>query len=128
MRDPNDPPNEAVQLPPDHDRLKEVCTKVAGVIDALTRHDRSLTINQAHSLLMVALHPGLTVTDLARQAGITLAAASRHVARLGTHRGLGLILADISRDGRLKPLRLTAKGRLVVEEASRALRSLDRGT
>lgn len=107
---------------PAHDQVPpQVCASVRRMLEALTVHDRSLTIGQLNSLLVVARNPGLTISDLARAAGIPVGTASRHVARLGSPEGLGLLTADISRDARLKPLRLTKRGRMLLRAAAREL-------
>lgn len=127
MQDPlnEDVPDTPSNVPQDQARVTRSCGRVTALLHALTIHDPTLTITHLNSLLMVALNPGLTITDLARVGRITLATASRHVARLGSPDGLGLLTIDISQDARIKPLRLTRKGLKVIRAAVGELRRED---
>jgi len=80
-------------------------------------------IGAAHclTLLAVASEPGLTVTELARKTGTSLASMSRHVELLGPYLpgkdvGLGVLQNDTHpTDRRRRVITLTEKGWRIVE-------------
>lgn len=78
------------------------------------------------TLLLIAQNKNLTVTDLARHSGQTLAATSRHIKRLRRPPGSGpevkgFVSVGSDPDARLKRLRLSARGRQWVNESLNAL-------
>lgn len=86
-----------------------------------------MPMQQAATLLQIALEPGITVTDLAEKTGLTMASASRNIEVLGPWQpkreiGMGLIQNDYSdEDRRKKTLTLTAKGWRVINTMNNIL-------
>lgn len=86
--------------------------------------DAEMPIQQLHCLLLIAqVEEGLSLSDLAKKAGIGLATASRYVAALGKmnrHREEGLKLIESFEnpmERRKKIIRLTHKGKLTLMKA-----------
>ncbi|MBI3532200.1 MAG: winged helix-turn-helix transcriptional regulator [Burkholderiales bacterium] len=78
-------------------------------------------ISHVLTLLLIAQNKNLTVTDLARHSGQTLAATSRHIKRLrkppgSDLEGKGFVSVGGDPDARLKRLRLSPRGREWVNE------------
>ena len=90
------------------------------LVEEYRKLNNEMPVQQMATLLTIALESGITVTDLATKAGLSLAAASRNVEVLGPFQpkrnvGMGLIQGDYSEDDRRKKtLTLTAKGWRVV--------------
>lgn len=91
------------------------------ILEEFRKVNPEMAIQQALTLLTAASEPGLTVTDLAKKAGLGLASTSRHVEVLGPHRpakniGLGLLSDDFhDTDRRRKIIRLTPAGQRTVK-------------
>lgn len=84
--------------------------------------EASLHVSHAVVLLTVASRPGITITELAKAARMSAAGASRNARKLmdasgGKDDGLGLISVDRAADARLRPLRLTKRGRDLLNAA-----------
>lgn len=86
--------------------------------------DPEMPLQQAHCFLLIAeVEEGMSLSDLARKAGIGLATASRYVGALGKinrHRESGLQLIESFEDPmerRKKIIRLTAKGKVALKKA-----------
>ncbi len=85
------------------------------------------TLSQASMLLMIAERPSITASELAGQAGMTVAAVSRFVAVMGKGRKGALspgrrliaVKADPG-DQRLKLLQLTIQGETLLQEVKTA--------
>lgn len=109
-----------------HERSQEAYSS-SGVRRAyrLIREFRKLhpeiTCQLAESFLIVAMAETTTVSEVARKMGTSTAAASRHVAHLGTwdrkkSPGLGLVeMRETLADRRVKEVKLTSKGRMIAE-------------
>lgn len=82
--------------------------------------DMDMPIAQALSLLLIAKHEGLSLSDLAKKAGVGMASASRYVAAFGKPtkpgaKGFGLAVAvEDPMERRKKIINLTPKGRAFV--------------
>jgi DNA-binding MarR family transcriptional regulator len=78
--------------------------------------DPVMPAQQIQVLLIVALHPGTTIAEIAARTGHQPSSASRCVSALGTRQasrepGLGLVVAEEDpQDRRHKRVRLTAAG------------------
>jgi DNA-binding MarR family transcriptional regulator len=86
--------------------------------------DPEMPLQQAHCFLLIAeADEGLSLSDLAKKAGIGLATASRYVGALGKinrHREAGLQIIESFEDPmerRKKIIRLTSKGKLALKQA-----------
>jgi DNA-binding MarR family transcriptional regulator len=85
-----------------------------GLLHNLCETNPDFTIKQLVTFVVVSLHPGQTVTDLAKTTNATLAAASRHTFALGANavQGKSLFASGYSgRDGRKKSVLLTEHGK-----------------
>lgn len=94
--------------------------RILSLVQALNSIHPGMSVAQGMALLVVAEYPGISVSDLARRASLTLASASRTAQLLADGKpphgkGLKLVYYDISTDARLRPLRLTPKGREAVQ-------------
>lgn len=82
--------------------------------------DMDMPIAQALSLLLIAKHEGLSLSELAKKAGVGMASASRYVAAFGKPpkagaKGHGLVTAvEDPNERRKKIINLTPKGRTFV--------------
>ena len=89
------------------------------------RHD--LPLRYAHALLLVARHPGQSVLDYAKMAGVSHSVMSRHLLDIGERNrymgeGLGLVTFRPSRtDLRSHEYYLTPKGRRVAHQVIRQM-------
>ena len=93
------------------------------LIQAIREIDSEMPLQQIHCLLLIAKEQeGMSLSDLAKKAGIGLATASRYVAALGKinrHREEGLKLIESFEDPmerRKKIIRLTAKGKVALNK------------
>ena len=93
------------------------------LIQGISQLEAEMPLQQLHVLLLIAkAEEGSSLTDLAREAGIGLATASRYVSALGKqnrHREEGLLLVESFEDPmerRKKIIRLTDKGRLALNK------------
>lgn len=93
------------------------------ILEEFRKINPEMPLQQALTILTIAAEPGMTVSDLAKKAGLTLASVSRHCEALGPANpakgvGLGIIAYDYSpTDRRAKIVNLTPAGH-------RAVRSL----
>lgn len=85
--------------------------------------EQDMPIQQAKCLFIVAQEPdGMSLSDIAKKAGIGLATASRYISALGKinrHRQEGLQLIEAFEDPmerRKKIIRLTTKGKIAVRK------------
>ena len=99
-------PDEAIQF----------ITRIAAI-------DPDMSLAQAKCLLIVSKeNDGMSLSDIARKAGIGLATASRYIGALGNinrHREEGLKLIESFEDPmerRKKIIRLTSKGKIAVSK------------
>lgn len=95
---------------------------VMSILDDFIAIEPSLQVSHAVVLLAVAARPGITITELAKEARLSTAAASRNARKLmdasgGKNDGLGLVSVDRAQDARLRPLRLTKRGRDLLSTA-----------
>ena len=93
------------------------------LIHGISKIEAEMPLQQLHVLLLIAkAGEGSSLTDLAREAGIGLATASRYVSALGKqnrHREEGLLLVESFEDPmerRKKIIRLTDKGRVALNK------------
>lgn len=93
-------------------------------VSEIRRLDSEMPLQQIHCLLILATDDeGMSLTDLAKKAGITLATASRYVAALGKinrHREEGLKLVEAFEDPmerRKKIIRLTGLGKAFIQRS-----------
>lgn len=91
--------------------------KAAMLFQAFRQVDQTMPMQLAYTFLLVALHDGISVTEVADLAGFRLATASRHLLDLGERNrkkepGLGLVKSEVDPDElRRKIYTLTPKGR-----------------
>lgn len=84
--------------------------------------DMDMPIAQALSLLLIAKHEGLSLSELAQKAGVGMASASRYVAAFGKPtkpgaKGHGLAVAtEDPMERRKKVITLTHRGRAFVNK------------
>jgi DNA-binding MarR family transcriptional regulator len=112
----------------------KVIGAAAGFVGAMTQATGDSTMGAQQLLLLMALyiHGELNQIDLPRYTGVEKSANSRNLARLGEgswvdkgqgkrhEPGLGLVEGyDEPTDRRIKKVRLTPKGRVVLEEAAK---------
>jgi DNA-binding MarR family transcriptional regulator len=96
-------------------------------LNAIWTKSDDMPIQQAMTLLAVALRPGLTMEQLGRDVGMSQASCSRNVAALSKWHRLGKPGADYieaiedPRERRRKIMYLTAKGKHTMAEALSAL-------
>jgi DNA-binding MarR family transcriptional regulator len=107
---------------------RAACDALRQIIRTFVAIEPNLRAAHIDTLLTVALYPGVSVTTLAKEVGMSLTSASRHISAMVPAtdlrpEGLGLVLTDIARDGRLKPLRLTKRGEDVMQVAADLLLS-----
>jgi DNA-binding MarR family transcriptional regulator len=100
--------------------LKEALRLFSGI----RQIDPEMPLQQAHCFLLIAeAEEGLSLSDLAKKAGIGLATASRYVGALGKinrHREAGLQIIESFEDPmerRKKIIRLTSKGKFALKQA-----------
>jgi DNA-binding MarR family transcriptional regulator len=93
------------------------------LINGISKIESEMPLQQLHVLLLIAkAGEGTSLTDLAKEAGIGLATASRYVSALGKqdrHRQEGLLLVESFEDPmerRKKIIRLTDKGRVALNK------------
>lgn len=103
---------------------------VALILNEFRKVHPEIGTQQCMTLLAIAEEPGLTVTELSRKTGITLAAMSRHIETLGPHRpskqvGWGLVADDAHpTDRRRKVITLTAQGWRIIRSLEHIVSSL----
>lgn len=91
-------------------------------LEELRDLDVDMPIAQALSLLLIARNEGLSLKELAQQAGVGMASASRYVATFGKPKkagakGYGLVTAvEDPEERRKKIITLTPKGRSFVNK------------
>lgn len=89
-------------------------------LEELRDLDADMPIAQALSLLLISKNEGLSLKELAQQAGVGMASASRYVAAFGRPakpgaKGYGLVTAvEDPEERRKKIITLTPKGRTFV--------------
>ena len=93
------------------------------LIHGISKIESEMPLQQLHILLLIAkAGEGTSLTDLAKEAGIGLATASRYVSALGKqnrHRQEGLLMVESFEDPmerRKKIIRLTEKGRIALNK------------
>lgn len=91
-------------------------------LEELRDLDADMPIAQALSLLLIAKNEGMSLKDVAQQAGVGMASASRYVAAFGRPvkegaKGHGLVAAvEDPEERRKKIITLTPKGRTFVNK------------
>ncbi len=80
------------------------------------------TVRQVIAFLIVALNPGINITELSKRSGTTLASASRHYRAFGVEDlGEKGLVASGYADGRTKALLITDNGKRLVGTLAAAL-------
>jgi len=96
--------------------------KATNFLKSLRALDSDMPLAQAHCLLIIAQHEGLSVKELADRAGIGMASASRYISLFSKpptpgRKGLGLVEArEDPLERRKKIVRLTPKGATTVKQ------------
>lgn len=98
---------------------------VTGFCDAFAEvsGDVTMGLQQLRLLLALYVHGTLNQNDLTRYTGVAKSSNGRNIDRMGAgsfrEAGLGLLESDVDpMDRRFKLVRLTPKGRAVIEEAA----------
>jgi DNA-binding MarR family transcriptional regulator len=104
-------------------RMRLPIKEALQVISRISEIDPEMPLQQAKCLLIVAeSEEGMSLTEIANKAGISLATASRYISALGKmnrHRQEGLQLIESFEDPmerRKKVIRLTVRGSAVVRK------------
>lgn len=103
---------------PESNRLDQILRN----LEVLRGLDADMPMAQAHCLVLIAKHEGLSLKDLADKAQIGMASASRYVSFFGKpsasgKKGLGLVVAvEDPLERRKKTITLTGRGRAVVNQ------------
>ena len=96
--------------------------KVALLSAVLRNVNATISIQQVHTLILVALHEGSSVTEIARMSGFKLPTVSRNLLDLGMRNrkrepGYGLVETEVDpMELRKKSVTLTPKGREVIRQ------------
>lgn len=91
--------------------------KVSAVFQAFRLIDQTMSMQLAYTFVIVAVHEGISVTEVADMAGFKLSTASRHLLDLGERNrkkevGYGLVEATVDpNELRRKTFTLTPKGK-----------------
>jgi len=93
-------------------------------LETLRELDSDMPMAQAVCLLLIAKNEGLSLRELAQQAGVGMASASRYVSYFGKphaglvhKKGMGLVVAtEDPQERRRKTITLTAKGRALINQ------------
>ncbi len=94
---------------------RATCETFRRIVRRFIALDPNFRAAHMETLMAVAVHPGVSITGLAKETGQSLASTSRHVGGMTSPTDhhperLGLIYVDFGKDSRTKPLRLTALG------------------
>ena len=105
--------------PLEHDRA---LNKLGIVLTTFRSINPTMSVQLAHTLLLVAQNPGASVTDLSKASGFPLATMSRNLLDLGPRNrkrepGLGLVQTTIDEmELRKKQVNLSPKGELLIKQ------------
>ncbi|MCV9936117.1 MarR family transcriptional regulator [Boseaceae bacterium BT-24-1] len=92
-------------------------TKAVRLVRELRQLSPEMSLLEAHVLLTVARHPGISQNAICVETGLSKSCISRHVDALGERKGRGLVRASPTlEDRRLNELRLTEAGKAFVGE------------
>ena len=98
-----------------------VLNKIGIMLTTLRQINPTMTIQVAHTLLLVAQNPGSSVTEIAKTSGFPLSTMSRNLMDLGKRNrkrepGLGLVQsATDDYELRKKNVTLTPKGEMLIK-------------
>ena len=103
----------------EHDRA---LNKLGIILTTLRGINPTMSVQVAHTLLLVALNPGASLTELCTSSGFKLSTMSRNLMDLGVRNrkrepGLGLVVSVIDDEElRKKQVNLTPKGEMLIKQ------------
>lgn len=101
---------------------KKQLHKVSLLMSTLRQVNSTMTIQVVHTLMLIALHEGASVTEIAKMSGFKLSTVSRNILDLGQldrrrQPGLGLVETKIDpMELRKKQVALTPKGEALLRQ------------
>ena len=108
---------------------KQLLHKVSLLLTAFRAANPIMTIQTAHTLLLVAIHPGASVSELSNISGYKLSTISRNLLDLGSRNrkrepGLGLVSTEVDpNELRKKQVNLSSKGQALMHQLLDTMRT-----
>ncbi len=101
---------------------KQLLHKVSLLMSAFRNINPTMSIQVVHTLMLIALHKGASVTEIAKMSGFKIPTVSRNILDLGKHDrrrapGLGLVETKVDpMELRKKQVGLTPKGEMLLRQ------------